>query len=275
MSSSKDSQASYQIKPKAKINWDLYVIGALPNGYHLLDSIVAPIELCDEIELIIEPGDGVQVHCDHFPGEENIVFKAIQAFKKAYSCKSRVIAKIKKNIPSGAGLGGGSSDAASVLLQLHEHFGNPLTVDGLKAIGAAIGADVPNFFHNGWRRMTGIGEIVEPIEGQERHILLVVPDAPLQTKDVYSVWDKLCAPETPPGFDARMLSPHNSLQAASASLCTEITAMVEALLNSGAVKACMTGSGSVVFGWYKNKKKADEAFLCLSKKWKVVRTRTS
>lgn len=274
MSSLKDSRVSYQIRPKAKINWDLYVTGVLPNGYHQLDSIVAPIDLCDEVELTIAPGEGIKVLCDNFPGEENIVHKAIHAFMQHYPCKSKITAKIKKNIPHGAGLGGGSSDAASVLTKLNEHFGNPLSIGKLNAIGASIGADVPNFFHDGWRRMTGIGEIVEPVEAQQRELLLVAPSMPLQTKEVYARWDKFCVPDTPPAFDLRMRHPHNSLQAASVALCPEIASIVDALLDCGAITACMTGSGSVVFGWFENEKKAHKASSSLSKKWKVILTRT-
>lgn len=274
MSSSRNSPVSYRLKPAGKINWDLYVTVFLPNGYHSLDSIVAPIGLCDEIELIIEPGDGIEVFCDLFPGEQNIVHKAMHAFKKAYPFKSRITANITKNIPNGAGLGGGSSDAASVLLQLNNHFDNPLSFEQLTTLGMSVGADVPNFFQSGWRRMTGIGEIVEPVKGEIRELLLVVPDMPLQTKDVYSKWDSICAPECPPAFDLRMNSPYNSLQAASIALYPQISVIIENLLVCGAKEACMTGSGSVVFGWFENKKKADEAFFCLSKERKVIRTAT-
>lgn len=275
MTSSKDLQATYLIRPRAKINWDLYVTGVLPNGYHQLDSIVAPIDLCDEIELTIAPGDGIEVLCDDFPGEENIVHKAIHLFMQHCPRKSKITAKIKKNIPHGAGLGGGSSDAASVLLQLNEHFEHPLSTDKLVSLAATIGADVPNFFCDGWRRMTGIGDIVESVKGFALELLLVVPDMPLQTKDAYSRWDKLCVPETPPVFDFRMHHPHNSLQDASVALYPEIGSIVETLLDYGAIKACMTGSGSVVFGWFENEKKANEAFSSLSKKWKAIQTRTS
>lgn len=268
-------QATYQIRPRAKINWDLYVTGVLPNGYHQIDSIVAPIDLCDEIELTIAPGDGIEVCCDNFPGEQNIVYKAIHAFKLHHPCKSNITAKIKKNIPHGAGLGGGSSDAASVLLKLNEHFGHPLKTGELNAIGASIGADVPNFFCDGWRRMTGIGDIVESVKGFALELLLFVPEMPLQTKDVYARWDKFCVPENPPSFDFRMRNPCNSLQAASVVLYPEIGAIVEALLDYGAITACMTGSGSVVFGWFENEKKANKASSSLSKKWKVITARTS
>lgn len=275
MSNSRNSPVSYHLKPKAKINWDLYVTGIFPNGYHGLDSIVAPIELCDQIELLFTPGDDVKVFCNLFPGEQNIVHKAILAFKKAYPCKVRIVANIKKNIPNGAGLGGGSSDAASVLIKLNQHFGNPFSPKQLTNIGMSVGADVPNFFQSGWRRMTGIGEIVEPVKGEVRELLLIVPDIPLLTKDVYCKWDNICAPECPPAFDLRMRSPHNSLQAASIALCPQISTITEELLGCGAKEACMTGSGSVVFGWFENEKEADKASFCLSNKWRVNRTATS
>jgi 4-diphosphocytidyl-2-C-methyl-D-erythritol kinase len=252
----------------------LYITGVLPNGYHILDSIVAPIDLCDEIELSFGHGDGIEVFCDNFQGENNIVYKAIHAFKQHYPSKSKIIAKIKKSIPHGAGLGGGSSDAASVLLQLNEHYEYPLSMDKLISVAVSIGADVPNFFHKGCRRMTGIGEIVEPVNGQRHELLLVVPDMPLQTKEVYAIWDNISVPEIPPAFDLRQHNPHNSLQTASVTLCPEIASIVDTLLNLGAKKACMTGSGSVVFGWFENEKRANDALFCLSDRWKLIRTKT-
>ena len=99
-------QASFRCS--AKINWDLYITGLLENGYHALDSIVAPIDLFDDIEIAVSNGTGIFVECDISPGQENLAWKAADKFLKCIGSDYLIKITITKNIPSGAGLGGGS-----------------------------------------------------------------------------------------------------------------------------------------------------------------------
>lgn len=253
--SSNALQASFRCS--AKINWDLYITGLLENGYHALDSIVAPIDLFDDIIISITEGSGIEVLCDISPGQNNLAWKAADRFLKHIKSDYAIEIKITKRIPSGAGLGGGSSDAACVIKALDKMLKCSLNVEELKKIAQTIGSDVPCFIHEGWRRMTGRGEIVEDIEASAKHIVLAIPDKPVSTALAYKRFD-----ENPifskPGKD-RMENPFNALEQASMSIVPEIKDVLELLSSTGAKPCRMTGSGSACFGAYKTKKQADTA----------------
>lgn len=250
-------QASFQCS--AKINWDLYITGILDNGYHLLDSIVAPINLYDYITITVGEGNGIDVECEISPGKDNLAWKAANTFLNHIKEVCRIYIKIDKNIPSGAGLGGGSSDAACVISALNQMLECNLSPDQQKNIAKKIGADVPCFIHKGWRRMTGTGEIVEDITAPTRHIVLALPKTPVPTALSYNEFDK--NPTFSHPRENRLDIPFNDLQAASIALVPEICQTLELLSKSGAIAYCMTGSGSACFGVYKTKKQADEACL--------------
>ncbi|NTU61641.1 MAG: 4-(cytidine 5'-diphospho)-2-C-methyl-D-erythritol kinase, partial [Caldiserica bacterium] len=160
------SQALFRCS--AKINWDLYITGLLENGYHALDSIVAPIDLFDDIGIAITNGTGIAVECGISPGQENLAWKAADKFLKHTGLDFKIEIKITKRIPSGAGLGGGSSDAACVLKALNKMLECKLDREELKDIAQTIGSDVPCFIHEGWRRMTGRGEVVEDFDAPRK-----------------------------------------------------------------------------------------------------------
>lgn len=250
-------QASYRCS--AKINWDLYITGLLDNGYHSLDSIVAPINLFDDIDISISDGLGIEVSCDISPGSNNLAWKAADRFLNHVGSSHKIEIKITKRIPSGAGLGGGSSDAACVIKALNEMLKCNLDKEELKRISQTVGSDVPCFIHDGWRQMTGRGEIVKEIVASNRFIVLVIPNKPVSTALSYKKFD-----ENPsfskPGKD-RMEKPFNALTKASESIVPEIKDTLKLLDSTGASPFCMTGSGSACFGVYKTKKQADTACL--------------
>lgn len=250
-------QASFQCS--AKINWDLYITGLLENGYHALDSIVASIDLFDDIIMSISEGSGIDVVCDISPGQNNLAWKAADRFLNYIGISHKIVIKITKRIPSGAGLGGGSSDAACVIKGLNKMLKCNLDREELKKIAQTIGSDVPCFIHEGWRQMTGRGEIVEDVEAPTKHIVLAIPDKPVSTALSYKKFD-----ENPifskPDKD-RVEKPFNALEEASISIVPEIKDVLGLLSSTGAKPCRMTGSGSACFGVYATKKQADAACL--------------
>lgn len=250
-------QASFRCS--AKINWDLYITGLLDNGYHALDSIVASIDLFDDIDIYISDGSGIEVLCDISPGQNNLAWKAADRFLNHIGISCKIVIKITKRIPSGAGLGGGSSDAACVIKSLNEMLKCNLDREELKKIAQTIGSDVPCFIHGGWRQMTGRGEVVKDIVASNRFIVLAMPNKPVSTALAYKVFD-----ENPVFLNPdqnRLEKPFNALTKASVSIVPEIKDTLELLDLTGASPFSMTGSGSACFGVYKTKKQADAACL--------------
>ncbi|MBP7733159.1 MAG: 4-(cytidine 5'-diphospho)-2-C-methyl-D-erythritol kinase [Caldisericia bacterium] len=259
-------QASFRCS--AKINWDLYITGLLENGFHALDSIVAPIDLFDDIDICISNGSGIEVLCDISPGQNNLAWKAADRFLNHVGRNHKIVIKITKGIPSGAGLGGGSSDAACVIKSLNEMLNCKLDREKLKNIAETIGSDVPCFIHDGWRRMTGRGEIVEDFTAPNKHIALAIPDKPVSTALSYKKFDE--NPEFLKPRKDRLENPFNALEEASISIVPEIKEVLELLSSTGAKPCRMTGSGSACFGVYETKKQADTACLQMqSSKLKV------
>ena len=176
---------------KAKINLTLDVVGKLPDGYHQIKSLVLKIPLFDIIE-IDDKGSGIYFTGEKI-GEDNTVKKALDLFLKEINAKKEFSVKITKNIPVGSGLGGGSSDAATVLKALNSIFGYPLSLKDLLNIGAKIGSDVPLFIREeNLLLIENKGEKVMPIYVKDREffIAVVFPGFRINTSHVYSLVDE-------------------------------------------------------------------------------------
>jgi len=165
----------------AKLNLFLEVLARRPDGYHELDSILAAIDLRDRVELEKAPGISLTIEGADLPADEtNLAWRAAAAL----GLGARI--HLVKEIPAGAGLGGGSSDAAAVLLGLHELYGIPVRIPELTRIAAKLGADVPFFLHGGLARCRGIGDRVDPLESPgSRRFLLLLPELPVATKRIF------------------------------------------------------------------------------------------
>jgi len=233
----------------AKINLTLEVLGVRPDGYHSLRSVVTTIPLHDDVELedaspgevaVEMTGDGVVVPC--VPPETNLAVRAARALQKASGAVRGVRIRIVKRIPAGAGLGGGSADAAAVLNGLNELWGLSLPADRLCAIGAEVGSDVPALVLGGTVLMEGRGETVTPLPRSPRpfddRFVLRVPPVCASTARVYAefrVEDRgKC---------------RNDLQPAACRLYPAIAETVAEMEAEGLEDVQMTGSGSAVFGW--------------------------
>ncbi|TAF80989.1 MAG: 4-(cytidine 5'-diphospho)-2-C-methyl-D-erythritol kinase [Curvibacter sp.] len=247
-------QSLYDIPAPAKLNLFLHIVGRRDDGYHLLQSPFMLIDWCDTLHFS-QRSDGRISREDltwALP-QDDLVVRAARALQQATGCTSGVHIGIHKSIPAQAGMGGGSSDAASTLLALNRLWNLQLPLEALSRIGLALGADVPFFLggRNAW--VEGIGEKLTPIDIPVSRWLVVKPDAGLETKRIFSdpnlKRDSECA--TIYGFaahtfDKTLSQTRNDLQAIAQTLCPEVNQALQWLGSKG-LSGRMTGSGSAVF----------------------------
>ena len=256
-----------EISSPAKINLFLQVTGKRPDGYHELFSLMCCVDLCDTIFLQFDGSNIVIESSDpQLPlNETNLAHKAASLFFKTFKRSEGLRIGIEKSIPIGAGLGGGSSNAASVLEGLNQHYGFPFSQDRLMSMGLKLGADVPFFLFRKPAFASGVGEKLEAYPGQlPYHILLVNPGFEVSTQEVFRNLNlrltkckkKITKPPLKKiGFDAS-LHLCNDLEAVTAAKYPLINSLKEQLLANGAVGALMSGSGPTVFGLFTDLRKA-------------------
>ena len=183
-----------QLWAPAKINLSFKILGRRPDGFHEIDTLMAPISLRDRLTFAYEkaPASVVEFECDDptLPGDgDNLVVRAAELFLKAARVNARVTITLEKQIPHGAGLGGGSSDAATTLLGLNELLDVNLSLAELIAVAAEIGSDVPFFLLRSSARCRGRGEIVSSAKVPRAfRLLLVKPDFGVPTPAAYARW---------------------------------------------------------------------------------------
>ncbi len=179
----------------AKINLSLRILGKRPDGFHELETLMAPIGLADTIEVSHGTGHGITLTCNdpELPTDSNnLCVKAAEAFRVATGLDHGIAITLLKRIPHGAGLGGGSSDAAAVLKGLNELFDEPLVNEELHQIAASLGSDVPFFLTSGPAWCRGRGEILEEASAlPKRNLLLIKPPFPVPTAWVYKKYAEL------------------------------------------------------------------------------------
>src|SRR5438876_5595521 len=182
-----------QVLAPAKINLSLKILGDRGDGFHEIETLITPISLCDELRIKKSDSEkGIEFRCDDptVPmGAENLVLRAAKAFFTTTRLEPAVSIELKKKIPHGAGLGGGSSDAASVLLALNEMFKTKLSREALAEIAEPLGSDVPFFLFQSAAVCKGHGEIVMPVKLERQFsILLLKPAFAISTAWAYSRW---------------------------------------------------------------------------------------
>ncbi len=259
----------------AKINLWLHVLGRRPDGYHDLDMLMQRIDLCDRVRLQLVTKPGVRVDCPGLvlpEGVDNLAAKAARqmlafAGKDGLGCHIH----IAKSIPAAAGLGGGSSDAASVMLGLNRLLDLNLPPEELIALGVHLGADVPFFLLDApAAHAQGVGERLVPVADlPELYYLLVNPGIPVSTATVFGnlgltapgAGAKLREfPRTPEGL-VRLL--HNDLQPVTSRLVPQVADVVGRLRATGAEGVLMSGSGATVFAVFSDRAALDEAHRAL------------
>ena len=243
----------------AKINLCLHVLGKRADGYHLLAMAMQRVDLCDRIRVRLADGCGIRVTCDGLElaaGEENIAARAARLVLAEAGQERAVDISIQKNIPVAAGLGGGSSDAAAVLLALDEMLDLHLGTERLMELGLRLGADVPFFVFGRPAWATGIGEQLEPLPPMPAVCyLLVHPGFAVSTAWVYQSLRLTISDEVAnlPRFSAVSAADlvsrlHNDLERVTLAAYPQIDQVKQELLADGALGALMSGSGATVFG---------------------------
>ena len=243
--------------PNAKINIGLNITSKRADGYHNLESIFYPIAWRDILEIIpskqlIFESTGLSI-----PGQGNLCLKAYKLMKSHYGI-TPVSMHLRKNIPIGAGLGGGSSDAAFTLMALNTIFELGLEKDELKKMAAQLGADCPFFIDNTPSLIGGIGELLNPIDldMSNYHLLVVKPDIFVSTAEAFSV----IVPQKPSlSLEEEIKMPikkwtlKNDFEDSIFPQYPELLEIKKSLIHAGALYASMSGSGSSVYGIFSKK----------------------
>jgi len=243
----------------AKINLCLSVLGKRLDGYHEVEMVMQAVGLYDEITVrLIE--SGITVNCDNSTipaGEGNIAYRAAREMLDLSGKQSGIAVEIKKNIPVAAGLGGGSSDAAAVLVACNRLLGLGLGRDRLAEIGTRLGMDVPFFLYGPTALAKGRGELLTILPSPPKFwVLLVNPGFETSTAWVYKNLNfgltKKGDCTNIAGLKVSQIarSLHNDLETVTAAAHPVIGEMERSLLDSGALGVCMSGSGPTVFGIY-------------------------
>jgi 4-diphosphocytidyl-2-C-methyl-D-erythritol kinase len=269
----------------AKINVGLRVVGKRVDGFHLLDTVMVPVSLYDEIHITKAAANSrnssshpsLTISCDNpaVPiGGRNLVFRAAEMIMKETGIEEPVAIHIKKRIPMGSGLGGGSSDAAATLAGLNRLFRLNYSARRLKRRGLALGADVPFFIGGKPARARGIGERLTPVRSLPWNwAVIVYPGFQVATGWVYQNFQPtLTKPIANTSIISLLKKPNgqrrllvNDLETVTLARHPQIAFLKNRLIDAGAAGALMSGSGSAVFGLFDSRGTAARAFSRLQK----------
>ena len=283
---------SISIQTPAKLNLYLEVLGKRPDGFHELATVITAIDRFDQLTISRQAGNRVDLSCrwdpelelqtdpDSHPlgdlpvGPENLIYRATELFLTRTGIQSGVRLELCKTIPSRAGLGGASGNAAGTLLALNTLFETGRSLETLSGWAAELGSDVPFFISGGAACCRGRGEQVKPFSLSHRLDFVVVkPEQGLSTGEIFSKLQ--LSEEVHPGV-GEMKAPEtidwkrkmfNRLQKPAEQVCHEIETACELLRESGCPTSLMTGSGSCCFGICHNRQHAREVACRISDKW--------
>ena len=271
-------------KAYGKVNLGLDVVGRRPDGYHLVRMVMQTVDVCDDIVVRKgHAGSGLSLSCDHpeVPADErNLAWKAAMLVCRKYGIEPSFSITITKRIPAAAGMAGGSTDGAAVILALNELLELHMTMEEMDEIARQLGADVPFCLRRGTYLAEGIGEKLTKLPDLAPCSMVIVkPPFGVSTPWAYKALDEYLgsAPESGaahPDIDLLMKALDrkdvsdtaaqmgNILESVVTREYPEILEIKKRLTDKGAVKALMSGSGPTVFGIFTDDKAAQEAFLC-------------
>ncbi|MBQ0104509.1 MAG: 4-(cytidine 5'-diphospho)-2-C-methyl-D-erythritol kinase [Armatimonadetes bacterium] len=268
----------------SKINFTLEVGSKRADGYHSLESIVQTISLYDTISIERADNPEIRITCSHASvptDEKNTVYKIRELFINKYNINKGLRIHIEKNIPSQAGLGGGSGNASYTLLALNRLFGTSLSAEELAELSSHVGSDCPLFIYGGTVFMTGRGEIIKPLKPFPKfYFLIVKPDFSVSTKEAYRKLDERTEIKISDKSSLLVsLNEKNLLTELNIGdyltndfelLCKDKTDKIKAILKSkGALCSLLCGSGSCIFGIFPNREKQTEAYNSLRTEYSV------
>lgn len=277
--------ATNSVRAAAKINLFLLVGEKRADGYHPVCSLMEKVTLYDDISVRSTGREGVRILGTSIPPPENTIFRAAGLLERETGVVLDIEVTLEKRIPVAAGLAGGSSDAAAVLVLLNRVYGLSVESDRLLVLAREIGADVPFFLTPGPLVAEGAGELLaSPGEIPGYHAVIVKPDIGLSTAEVYDLYDEVAGSHAAAFSQRRQehlerlagLEPRNGslasllrndLELPAAELCPEIPGIKAELLALGADGALMSGSGPSVFGLFAGENDAAAALEKLRKKY--------
>jgi 4-diphosphocytidyl-2-C-methyl-D-erythritol kinase len=275
-----------RLKSPAKVNLRLEILRKREDGYHELRTILQKIDLHDTLDVKLKKEKGIFITTEHpdLPlGKKNLVYRAAEMILKKSEYKGGLHIDIRKEIPLGAGLGGGSANAATTMKALNQLLEIGLSTKELMKMGVGIGADVPFFFLGGAAIATGIGERLKKIELPDLWYVLINPKFEVSTRWAYQNFiltkrhfhfNVQGLVKTPEGISHLLW---NDLEGVVSHKYPQIEGMKKMLFSVGALGAMMTGSGPTVFGVFSGKGEAEKAFRKLEHKvrrrgWIILKT---
>jgi len=267
-----------QISVPAKINLWLEVVAKREDGYHDISSLMLPVSVYDNIRLDVTPGGAhISITCDRpeVPSDDrNLAWRAADLYVKSRAIEAGIHINLEKHSPSGAGLGGGSSDAGGVLVALNSLFQNAVPHRELEKLALRLGADVPFFLHAKPALATGIGEKLEFAgDTPDYPLLLIKPPVSVPTAWVYQ---NLSLTKGGAKIKLNSLSAHpwqiqeliqNDLESVTVPRYPVIADLKQWLLGQGAMAASMSGSGPTVFGIFKTRQAVAAAEIDAKRDW--------
>jgi 4-diphosphocytidyl-2-C-methyl-D-erythritol kinase len=273
------------MRAPAKINWTLDVIGKRPDGYHEIETVMQAIGLYDYITIKEGIGEGIAIKCtrpDVPTNPSNLAWKAAQLIKQKYKIANGLEIILEKNIPAAAGLAGGSTDGAAVLVGLNRLWGLGLNREELKVLGLSLGADVPFCILGGTALARGLGEILTPLCPVEGiWIVLIKPSFGVSTREVYEALD-IASVQRRPNTNAMIRAIANRdiqgightmanvMEEITLCMHPQITVIKSDILHCGAIGCLMSGSGPAVYGIFEDGNRASKGYDALRKKYEQV-----
>ncbi len=278
-----------KLRANAKINLSLEIIGKRPDGYHNLSMIMQSIDIYDKIEIELTADKAINLTTNKSFGDikDNIAYKAAAAFFAYTGVNMGCNINLTKNIPSEAGLAGGSTDAAGVILGLDKLTGANLSKDNLIALATSLGADVSFCLFGGTMKAEGTGNLLEKLPFIEMDLLIVKPDKGVSTKDLFKSLDRadyssgeytkklseLIKNGVNKGIEEYMV---NKMYSKSLKFAPEMETIIFEMENKfNCDRALMSGAGSTIFAIFSDKEERQNAYDYFSKKYKhVYKTKT-
>ena len=255
----------------AKLNLLLHVVGKRADGYHLLETVFRFIDFGDSLEIAAR-GDGaieLLTPTDGVPPEQDLTVRAARLLQRESGCALGASIRLDKRIPMGGGLGGGSSDAATVLIALNRLWGLDWPRERLQALGLQLGADVPVFIFGRSALATGVGEVLAPIALQPAWYLVIHPQVHVPTAAIFRNFSQSMLTEVGADGIMRILETtqqrRNDLQNVVSGMFPAVNEVLSELRKYGS--PLMTGSGACVFMEFKSKDEADKVYRVLSEKY--------
>lgn len=249
------------LKACAKLNLGLRVLGLRDDGFHELHTHMHTIDLFDELTFQkTTENNSIEVMPEvAIPLEKNLVYKAIRLFQEKSGVSENVHCQLQKNIPMGAGLGGGSSDAAVTLAALNQMFQTSFPNETLAAWGAELGSDIPFFIYGGFACARGRGEKLLPLMSTLKRYSFVVMVPPIEcsTPQVYQSWDAHFSALSSRRISCEQMDHHNDLQAAACHRYPELNPYGKLIQSAPTHLKGMSGSGSAWYAGFPNEEEAE------------------